>query len=522
MKKLKFNSTLDHKQSDYKTREIIVEKVITLYGKSFSELKDHPLRDDPYIAQNRDLMYIDSDDVAHCLLMVDYDSGDGVLVESEGSNYARKSQFIPNSRALIESNELTVSERKLHTADATKSVTFKNRLKKFTAEIVKKDSETGTAQGDGTLSGAVYGIFNGEELVDTYTTDENGYFRTKEYICGDNWTLREISVPEGYLLDETVCIIGADPKNYIIEKNTLFKEVSEKVIKGEISIIKHSDDGTTQIETPETGAEFEVYLKNAGSYGNAKENERDYLITDENGFAETKLMPYGIYIVHQTKGWENTEFMPDFEVNVSENEKNYFYLINDAVLTSFVRIVKKDAETGNVIPVSGIGFKVWDCADSCYVTQKINYPSEMILDTFYTDDSGTLMLPQELSYVTLALAISNAALTKKFCSPHISESDNLRYSARVWLINLGLNGEEYKNCRKHLISHLEGNIAWLHPEDAIKQRGRLKAERIAAREQRVEPVREVREEVGIVSTQEEQAENEQEFEEQEEEFVMSM
>ena len=96
------------------------------------------------------------------------------------------------------------------------------------------------------------------------------------------------------------------------------------------------------------------------------------------------------------------------------------------------------------------------------------------------------------SYVTLALAISNAALTKKFCSPHISESDNLRYSARVWLINLGLNGEEYKNCRKHLISHLDGNIAWLHPEDAIKQRERLKAERIAAREQRVEPVREVR------------------------------
>ena len=126
------------------------------------------------------------------------------------------------------------------------------------------------------------------------------------------------------------------------------------------------------------------------------------------------------------------------------------------------------------------------------------------------------------SYVTLALAISNAALTKKFCSPHISESDNLRYSARVWLINLGLNGEEYKNCRKHLISHLEGNIAWLHPEDAIKQRKRLKAERIAAREHRTEPVTEIREEVENVPIQEEQAENEQEFEEQEEEFVMSM
>ena len=82
MKKLKLNSTLNHKQSDYQTREMIVEKVITLYGKSFSELKNHPLSDNPYIAQNRDQMYIDSNDTAHCLLMVDYDSGDGILVES--------------------------------------------------------------------------------------------------------------------------------------------------------------------------------------------------------------------------------------------------------------------------------------------------------------------------------------------------------------------------------------------------------------------------------------------------------
>lgn len=126
MKKLKFNSTLNHKQSDYQTREIIVENVITLYGKSFSELKDHPLSDNPYIAQNRDLMYIDSNDTAHCLLMVDYDSGDGMLVESEGSSYARKSQFIPNAKSLIENNELTVSERKLH-----------NSLKKIVDQIAE-------------------------------------------------------------------------------------------------------------------------------------------------------------------------------------------------------------------------------------------------------------------------------------------------------------------------------------------------------------------------------------------------
>lgn len=284
------------------------------------------------------------------------------------------------------------------TADATTTKTFKNVLKKFTAEVIKQDSEYDSAQGDGSLAGAIYGIYKGDELVDTYTTDEKGYFKTKEYVCGDNWTIREVSPSEGYLLDETVYSVGAEAKNYTVEKNTVKMTVKEDVIKGKISIIKHSDDGTTQIETPEEGAEFEVYLKSAGSFEAAKESEKDHLVCDENGFDETKLLPYGIYIVHQTKGWENTECMKDFEVVISENEKNYFYLINDAVLTSLVKIVKKDAETGNIIPVSGIGFKVWDCQNECYVEQTINYPTQITIDTYYTDESGSLMMPSELVY----------------------------------------------------------------------------------------------------------------------------
>ena len=209
---------------------------------------------------------------------------------------------------------------------------------------------------------------------------------------------KTISPSEGYLLDETVYPVGAEAENYSIEHNPISMTVTEDIIKGNISIIKHSDDGTTQIETPEVGAEFEVYLKSSGSYEAAKDSEKDYLVCDENGYVATKMLPYGTYIVHQTKGWENTEWIDDFEVIISENEKEYFYLINDAVKKSFVKIVKKDAETGNIIPVSGIGFKVWDCANSEYVSQKINYPSEMILDTFYTDESGSLMLPQELAY----------------------------------------------------------------------------------------------------------------------------
>lgn len=283
------------------------------------------------------------------------------------------------------------------TADETTSVTFENVLKKFTLEVTKKDSEKAEKQGDASLAGAVYGVFKDSVLIDEYTTDENGYFKTKEYVCG-NYTVQEISPSEGYLLDKTVYSVGAEAENYSIEHNPISMTVTEDVIKGNIAIIKHSDDGSTQIETPEVGAEFEVYLKSSGSYEAAKDSEKDYLVCDENGYAATKKLPYGIYVVHQTKGWESTEYMEDFEVVISENEKEYFYLLNDAVKKSFVKIVKKDAETGNVIPVSGIGFKVWDCANSEYISQKIYYPSEMIFDTFYTDESGSLMLPQELAY----------------------------------------------------------------------------------------------------------------------------
>lgn len=328
-------------------------------------------------------------------------NNDGVAMLSDIPVYDKDNKKI--TYTIIEKNVpikyvVPANQTATLTADATTTKTFKNVLKKFTAEIIKKDSEYDSAQGDGSLAGAIYGIYKGDELVDTYTTDENGYFKTKEYVCGDNWTIREVSPSEGYLLDETVYSVGAEAKNYTVEKNTVKMTVKEEVIKGKISIIKHSDDGTTQIETPEEGAEFEVYLKSTGSYEKAKDSEKDYLVCDKNGFDETKLLPYGIYIVHQTKGWENTEWMQDFEVVISENEKNYFYLINDAVLTSLVKIVKKDAETGNIIPVSGIGFKVWNCQNECYVEQTINYPTQITIDTYYTDESGSLMMPSELVY----------------------------------------------------------------------------------------------------------------------------
>ena len=282
------------------------------------------------------------------------------------------------------------------TADATTTKTFKNILKKFTVEVTKQDSETTSAQGDGTLAGAVYGLYKDGELADTYTTDENGYFKTKEYVCG-NYTVQEISPSEGYLLDKTVYSVGAEAENYFIEHNPLSMTVTEDVIKGNIAMIKHSDDGSTQIETPEVGAEFEVYLKSSGSYANAVETERDYLTCDENGFAQTKDMPYGIYTVHQTKGWEGTEFMADFDVKISADGQTYRYLINNAEFKSYIKVVKVDSETGKTIPYEGAGFEIYD-SNGQKISMTFAYPTPTTIDTFYTNSEGYLITPEVLPY----------------------------------------------------------------------------------------------------------------------------
>ena len=274
---------------------------------------------------------------------------------------------------------------------------FENVLKKWNLTVIKTDAETKTAQGDATLAGAVYGIYNDGKFIDKYTTDKNGSFTTSYYVCGNNWTLKEIGPSEGYLLDETEYLIGAEAKKYMLEYNSISMGVTEDILKGKISIIKHTDDGSTKIETPEKGAEFQVYLKSSGNYANAKETERDTLVCDEYGFAETKDLPYGIYTVHQSKGWNGTEFITDFDVFVNEDGKTYKYLINNGSLESYVKILKVDAETGKLIPYAGAGFQIYN-PDGKLVTMTYTYPEVTTIDTFYTNSDGYLITPETLPY----------------------------------------------------------------------------------------------------------------------------
>lgn len=296
-------------------------------------------------------------------------------------------RYVPN-----QSQTITVSSNK------TSSVSFYNILKKFRVTVTKQDYEKGHAQGDAKLGGAVYGLYKGNDLVAQYTTDQNGSFTTDYYVCGKDWTIKEIAPSEGYLLNDTVYKVGADPKDYTVEYNNApDMTVMEQVIKGKISIIKHTDDGETQIETPEKGAEFQIYLKSSGSFVNADKDERDTIVCDEDGFASTKLLPYGVYTVHQTKGWAGRELITDFDVFINTDGKTYKFLINNKNFESYLKVVKLDKETGKRIPYEGVAFEIYD-SNNHRITMQYTYPQVTSIHTFYTNKEGYLITPEKLPY----------------------------------------------------------------------------------------------------------------------------
>lgn len=313
----------------------------------------------------------------------------------DGSNkkitYTVKETNVP-IRYVTPDNQTVILE-----ADKTSSVTVDNILKKFRVKVVKSDIEKGHAQGDAKLGGAKYGIYKGNQLIDTYTTDENASFTTKYYACDTDWTIRELESSEGYLINDEIYKVGADPKLYTVEYNECKNAVTEQVIKGKIAIIKHTDDGSTQIETPEKGAEFQVYLKSAGSYAKADNDERDTIVCDEDGFASTKLMPYGVYTVHQTKGWDGREKIKDFDVFINQDGKTYKFLINNSNFCSYLKVVKLDKETEKPIAYAGAAFEVYD-TDGHRITMQFTYPEVTEIHTFYTNSEGYLITPEKLPY----------------------------------------------------------------------------------------------------------------------------
>lgn len=276
----------------------------------------------------------------------------------------------------------------------TATVKFSNVLKRGNLQVVKS-SEDNFNEG---VKFHLYGTSLSGAKVDEYaTTDKDGKFTTKEYVCGDNWTIREIEPSEGYLLNETIYNVGAEAKNYTVEHNPISVGVTERIIKGEIEIVKHTDQGQTKIETPEEGATFQLFLKSAGSFDKAKDSERDTLICDEKGYAKSKKLPYGTYTVHQTYGWEGRHYVDDFDVFVCDNSKPYSFIINNDIFESYLKVVKVDAESGRTIPYEGAGFQIY-APDNTLITMSVPYPSNLTIDTFYTNSEGYLITPEMLVY----------------------------------------------------------------------------------------------------------------------------
>ena len=298
---------------------------------------------------------------------------DGTIIvpNLKAGSYTVTELDVPDQYVQPKSQTVTVK------ANETATVSFSNVLKKWKATITKVDAETGAAQGDASIAGAVYGVYHGSDLIDQYTTNASGQFTTKEYVCGDNWYIQEISPSSGYLLDTTKYPVGAEPDKYTLEHNQIPIGVKEQAIKGKIQIHKQYEtlEGTAK---DEAAAEFQVYLKSAGSYDKAKASERDTIITSASGYAVTKNMPYGTYIVHQTKGGAGREFVDDFEVMISANNQTYSYELLNELKNGQLKIIK----TSDDGKVEGIQFRVTRLTD--------NYSK------VYTTDASGLILTETL------------------------------------------------------------------------------------------------------------------------------
>ena len=288
-----------------------------------------------------------------------------------------------------------------------------------TITVTKFDVTTGTrAQGDATLRGAVFQVFCAadikkldgsiiyakDQLVDTLYCGNNTFATTKELPLG-SYYVKELIPPRGYNLDTSrhdVTIEYQGQNVAVVRKNA---EVHNKVIEGQISVVKHTDlpdpnvdPPNPQIQQPLDGIKFEVFLKAAGSYNSALPTERDLLITNDDGYAISKKLPYGIYTVKELPDEQgrDVKLVDPFDVFISTEGRIYRYILEDPTFTSLVKIIKVDAETGKTVPAAGVSFKVWDVAKGTWVVQHINYPTPVDIDVFETAPDGTLVMPEAL------------------------------------------------------------------------------------------------------------------------------
>lgn len=314
------------------------------------------------------------------------------------------------------------------------SASMENTPLRCDVEAEKRDRETGEAQGDAKLSGAVYGLYAAETInypdgrgVVTYrgddnitstkgdgfqtyevpanagtllasvATDESGSFNFGNLYYG-NYYIREISESEGYLLDDTVYDLKYREAENTHEDISLQRKVEETVIKQPFEIIKVSTDGANEETDYVKGAEFTVKLQSEiDEKGWEEAKTYDVLVTDEKGYALSKELPYGTYLVKETKVPDELHKTKDFTVRVTEDSRKpqTWRVLNDGPFKAYIRFVKKDAETGKTVLLPNVTFKIKKAGTEEYVEQKVG---DKKISEFTTDETGTVTTPLKLQH----------------------------------------------------------------------------------------------------------------------------
>lgn len=329
-------------------------------------------------------------------------------------------------------------------------VEVRNVLKKWSATVTKRDAETGLPQGDATLAGAVYGVYRGEKLVDTYTTDESGQFTTTDYVCGEDWTIRELSPSEGYLLDDTVYPVGAEPQRYTAEYNPIALDVTEQVIRGGVTLTKVDKDYP---ENKLEGAVFEVYRD---SNRNQKLDAEDELLgtMEDLGGGEYALtgLCYGGYSAKETKAPEGFyldesayyfAITTDGETVTVENEAGKGFL--NAAQVGSLRIVKTSSDG----KLAGFSFRVTGANgyDQVFQTDAEGFIlveglriGDYTVSEVRDGSSDGYLLPADKTASIFEGAVTEVEMhNEKKPTPEVPQTGDSSHAA-LWLALLGLSG----------------------------------------------------------------------------------
>ena len=299
--------------------------------------------------------------------------------------------------------------------------------------VLSKRTADGHGSGNTRLEGAEYTVKYYDALSDTdpaqsgstakytwvFKTDENGRIRLRpDYLLsgsdgliansnGTSYvlplgtvTIQETRAPEGYLLNDTVYVAQTilDSSNNTVRTTNLptdDKAAQETPYEGTISIQKFLGSSNA-VKASEPDAEFQIYLKSAGSYDASPEDSRQTITTDANGYAITKRLPYGTYTIHQTKGNNKYYFIDDIDVTISDNNANYHKILENTPIEFYLKMVKKDADTGNTVNVAGATFELYDENGAKVSFKTMTSGGVQTFDSFTTNENGCVYTLEKL------------------------------------------------------------------------------------------------------------------------------